>query len=116
MIFGADWVTAGSYTRLLTPMVFFSFLGSQLGWMPYIAQKQHYDFYWQAGLLVTLSGVAWIGWKVADPVIMLICQSALGSVMYVVYIYISYQLSLGTGVRSGQPREPAGVPTRETSD
>ncbi|MFC1817256.1 lipopolysaccharide biosynthesis protein, partial [Thermodesulfobacteriota bacterium] len=51
-LFGAEWRTAGEFTRLMGIMFFFQFTVSPVSSMFVIAEKQKYDLWIQSGLFV----------------------------------------------------------------
>ncbi len=94
-VFGGQWRMSGTIALWMLPMFAMRFVASPLSYMFYVAGKQHVDLVWQVVLLgMTVSALA--GAKnYADA---LQIYSAGYSLMYVVYLYLSYRFSLG---RSG---------------
>jgi len=95
-VFGPAWKIAGEYARILSLMFFFRFTASPLSYVFYIAEKQNYDLIWQIVLFVVtvlsiLAGV-WQG----SPRFSLLCFSISYSVMYLVYLVLSYKFAKGS--------------------
>jgi len=93
LAFGAQWRTAGTIALWLMPMFAMRFVASPLSYMMYVAHKQHVDLVWQLGLLaMTFSSL----WLPAHYAAALQWYSAGYSVMYVIYLALSYRFSLGS--------------------
>ncbi len=94
-IFGSEWEMAGEFARIMSVLFFFRFTSSPLSYMFYIAEKQHYDMIWQIGLFFTTVASFFAGVYFGNIKICLWCYAISYSFMYVVYLYISYQLAKG---------------------
>jgi O-antigen/teichoic acid export membrane protein len=90
--FGSRWREAGSLAVIFLPMFAMRFVASPLSYIAYIANKQHMDLIWQFSLLVVT--VVSLGVPV-DPQVSLRMYSYSYSVLYVVYLAMSYKFSLG---------------------
>jgi O-antigen/teichoic acid export membrane protein len=95
-VFGSSWRIAGEYARILSLMFFFRFTVSPLSYMFYIAEKQNFDLIWQILLLVvTISSILAGVWR-GSPQFSLLCFSITYSVMYLIYLYLSYTFAKGS--------------------
>jgi O-antigen/teichoic acid export membrane protein len=90
--FGSRWRDAGSLAVIFLPMFAMRFVASPLSYIVYIANKQHMDLLWQICLLVVT--VVSLGVPI-DPHVSLRMYSYSYSVLYVVYLAMSYKFSLG---------------------
>lgn len=90
--FGERWRESGLLAIWLLPLFAFRFLASPLSYMVYIARKQHVDLFWQAALLgVTVAALnVPRGYDASVQV-----YSGACSLLYVVYLALSYRFSLG---------------------
>ncbi|HEY5588348.1 MAG TPA: lipopolysaccharide biosynthesis protein [Candidatus Paceibacterota bacterium] len=95
IIFGNDWEVAGEFARIMSILFFFRFTASPLSYMFYIAEKQHYDMIWQMVLFFTTLGSFAIGVFYKNVKIGLWCYAVSYSVMYIIYIWMSYRFSKG---------------------
>ena len=90
--FGEQWLMSGIIAVWMLPMFMLRFVSSPLSYMYYLANKQPIDLIWQICLLimtiVTLYFV--VTYKSA-----LISYAAGYSLLYIVYMVISYRLSCG---------------------
>jgi len=95
-VFGPSWRIAGEYTRILSLMFFFRFTASPLSYVFYIAEKQNYDLIWQIVLfIVTILSILAGVWR-GSPQFSLLCFSIGYSVMYLIYLYLSYTFAKGS--------------------
>jgi O-antigen/teichoic acid export membrane protein len=95
LVFGQDWKIAGQYCQYLAPMFFLRITSSPLGYVFYIAEKQNYDLIWQIILFVLTSGSIVVGSLLHSDKISLISYSVVYSIMYIVYILMSYSFAKG---------------------
>jgi O-antigen/teichoic acid export membrane protein len=91
--FGERWRGAGTMALWLMPMFALRFVASPLSYMMYIANQQHVDLAWQLGLLAVTLTTLWWTPSVAAA---LLAYSAGYSVMYLIYLFLSYRFSLGS--------------------
>lgn len=93
VIFGDVWLGAGTMALWLLPRFAIGFVASPLSYMVYIAGKQHFDLMWQLALLaMTLASLLLI-----DSVQWALVSYSFGYCgFYLVYLYMSYQFSLGS--------------------
>jgi O-antigen/teichoic acid export membrane protein len=94
-VFGSQWQLAGVYARIMSFLLFFRFISSPLSYVIYIAKKQHYEFIWQFVLLVLTALSMLVGKYYSSIEVALISFSACYSVMYLVYLLISFRLARG---------------------
>jgi O-antigen/teichoic acid export membrane protein len=92
-IFGENWLVAGEYARIMSVMFFFRFISSPLSFVIYIAEKQQYDLIWQFTLLISTAASMYAGVYYNDVKVSLICFSWAYSILYLVYLVISYRFS-----------------------
>ena len=95
VIFGNEWEIAGEFARIMSILFFFRFTASPLSYMFYIAEKQHYDMLWQIALFFTTIGSFAAGVLYNNVKIGIWCYASSYSVMYIIYIRLSYRLALG---------------------
>jgi O-antigen/teichoic acid export membrane protein len=98
-IFGNDWELAGEFARIMAVLFFFRFTASPLGYMFYIAEKQHYDMIWQIVLFLTSLGSFSLGVFYNDVKIGIWCYAISYSIMYIIYIWLSYNLAKGNLIK-----------------
>jgi O-antigen/teichoic acid export membrane protein len=53
-LFGAKWRISGEYAQLMCPMFYMRFISNPLSLTAIIAQKNRFEFLWQAGLSIFL--------------------------------------------------------------
>jgi O-antigen/teichoic acid export membrane protein len=92
---GKEWREAGIYAQIMVPLFFLRFAASPLSFMFYIAEKQGTDLIWQVALLIVTVGTISAGGAVNDPKIAMRLYSAGYSLMYLVYLVLSYRLARG---------------------
>jgi O-antigen/teichoic acid export membrane protein len=64
LFFGEEWLEAGIYARLLSPMVFCNFITIPLCSMFIIAEKQELDLSWQVARMILSISSIWSGYKI----------------------------------------------------
>lgn len=95
LAFGKAWREAGTIAIWLLPLFALRFIASPLSYMVYIADKQHVDLFWQIALL----GMTVICLSVpSNHKLALQLYSAGYSMLYVIYLMMSYRFSLGVKV------------------
>jgi O-antigen/teichoic acid export membrane protein len=92
LAFGVAWVQAGTIATWMLPLFALRFVASPLSYMFYVAQKQHIDLAWQLTLLAITVASLMLPYTYATA---LQTYSAGYSVMYVIYLFLSYRFSLG---------------------
>lgn len=92
LVFGEEWVGAGIMAIWLLPRFVIGFVASPLSYMAYVAGKQQLDLIWQIALLImtltTLFFINSLQWT-------LISYGLGYGGLYLVYLRMSYQFSLG---------------------
>src|SRR5690606_28031953 len=53
-VFGKEWIIAGKYVKILTPLFFIRFIVSPLSVLMSIHEKQRFEMIWQVLLLLLL--------------------------------------------------------------
>lgn len=92
LAFGEDWRGAGTIAVWLLPLFTLRFIASPLSYMVYIAGKQHVDLFWQIALLgMTVASLS----IPTNHQLALQTYSAGYSMLYVIYLAMSYRFSLG---------------------
>lgn len=92
LAFGEIWRGAGTIAVWLLPLFSLRFIASPLSYMVYIAGKQHVDLFWQIALL----GMTVISLSIlTHHQLALQAYSAGYSMLYVIYLVMSYRFSLG---------------------
>lgn len=92
LAFGEAWRGAGTIAVWLLPLFALRFIASPLSYMVYIAGKQHVDLFWQIALLgMTVASLSIL----TDHAHALQMYSAGYSMLYVIYLAMSYRFSLG---------------------
>jgi len=94
-IFGKEWVMAGEFAQIFSILFFFKFTASPLSYMFNIAEKQHYDMFWQIGLLIFTMISFLIGIHYNDIKTALIYFVISYSLLYMLNIYLSYSFAKG---------------------
>lgn len=92
LAFGENWRGAGTIAVWLLPLFALRFMASPLSYMVYIAGKQHVDLVWQVALLAMTIAALNIPY---GHDIALQAYSAGYSLLYIVYLAMSYRFSLG---------------------
>ncbi|SFB70169.1 Membrane protein involved in the export of O-antigen and teichoic acid [Flagellimonas taeanensis] len=94
-IFGPEWRQAGDYARVFSILFFFKFTASPLSYMFHIAEKQHFDMFWQIGLLIFAVISFVVGIVNNSIMVALICFVGSYSLMYILNLYLSYSFAKG---------------------
>ncbi len=94
-IFGEEWNMAGEFAQIFSVLLFFKFTASPLSYMFNIAEKQHYDMFWQIGLFIFAMISFVIGIHYNDIKIALISFVVSYSILYILNIYLSYSFAKG---------------------
>lgn len=93
LAFGPQWAMSGLLAIWLAPLFALRFIASPLSYVFYIAGKQNIDLLWQIGLLIVLLFALWLPKSMQAAVI---AYSYAYSVMYLIYLGLSYRSSKGT--------------------
>jgi len=89
-VFGKNWVIAGEYTQILTPMLFLRFMSSPLSFMIYIAEQQKVNI---IGQFLFLSSTIISFYLAETPKGVVIFLSIFFSLIYIYYLYISAKMA-----------------------
>jgi O-antigen/teichoic acid export membrane protein len=92
LAFGPQWAMSGLLAIWLAPLFALRFIASPLSYVFYIAGKQNIDLLWQIGLLIVLLCALWLPNSMNSAVI---AYSYAYSVMYLIYLGLSYRSSKG---------------------
>lgn len=90
--FGENWRPAGTIAVWLLPMFMLRFVASPLSYMFYLAEKQHIDLMWQISLFAMTVGTLT---TFNSYSLSLQSYGAGYSMLYVIYLILSYRLSQG---------------------
>jgi len=94
-VFGQEWMIAGVYAQILTPMFYLQFITRPLSGMFIIAEKQQYDLIMQIYLLISVSAAFFIGYHYFDSVeISLILFTFVYSIKYIFELSMSYVFTI----------------------
>lgn len=89
-IFGEQWRAAGDLARILAPLYFLTFIASPLSYVFFVAGKQKIDLLWQIALFLMTASV----FCTPSTLHQSVAWYAGGySLLYVVYLYMSWQCS-----------------------
>lgn len=92
-VFGEVWLGAGTMALWLLPRFAIGFIASPLSYMVYVAGKQHIDLIWQLVLLTMTMATLFM----IDSAQWALVTYGLGyGGLYLVYLVMSYQFSLGS--------------------
>lgn len=92
VVFGETWRGSGVIAVWLLPLFALRFIASPLSYMAYIAGKQHVDLLWQ----ILLLGMTLASLNIAQRYdLALQAYSAGYTVLYIIYLALSYRFSLG---------------------
>lgn len=94
-VFGAKWRLAGEFAQIIAPMFFFKFVVSPLSYTLFIVGKQKQNLKGQIVILLVSILSALVGLYHNDEFIFLMVFSALNSLVYMIYLFVSYKYSLG---------------------
>lgn len=90
--FGSEWMQSGRMAVWLLPMFALGLIASPLSYMAYLVEKQHIDLLWQIGLMIVTVGTLYV---FSSYRLTLIGYGVGYAMMYIVYIFMSYQFSKG---------------------
>jgi len=94
-VFGQDWQVAGEFAQIMTPMIFLKFITNPLSYTFFIANKQNINLVGQIILFSLMLTAIYIGVKLNDEYLIVKLFSISYSIMYILYLIISYQYSKG---------------------
>lgn len=90
--FGEAWRQAGTFAVWLAPLVALGFMASPLSYVFYVVGRQNVDLMWQISLFLVVMAALLIPHDVKGTIL---AYSFGYSLMYVVYIFLSYSASKG---------------------
>ncbi|WP_187385846.1 lipopolysaccharide biosynthesis protein [Aliarcobacter cryaerophilus] len=95
ILFGNDWIIAGEYAKILTPLFFLQFIASPMSNMFMIAQKQEYDLILQIYLLAVVCFSFYSGYYIFNSIeISLYIFTFLYSIKYIFELFLSYKFTI----------------------
>jgi len=95
MIFGNKWRLSGEFAQIMAPMFFFNFIANPLSYTFFIAGKQNINLRGQV-LILLFSTISVITGVVLESAFAFVCAfSFLNSIIYLLYIMLSYRYSKG---------------------
>lgn len=94
-IFGENWKLAGDYAQIMSVLFIFRFTASPLGFVLYITEKQKIEMVWQFFLLLMTILSFGIGIFFNNLKYGLISFSISYSIMYCIYLILSYNFAKG---------------------
>ncbi len=89
-VLGEQWVEAGVYAQLLSPLLMARFVVGPVSYVLLIAQKQDVDLIWQASLLVVSVIAIWLGGVLGEETYAILFFSLVYTIMYLVYGVVIY--------------------------
>ena len=95
IVFGENWAEAGLYAEILTPMFFLQFIASPLSYILYITDNQKLNLLMQLGMFFSVLLSFFCGYIFEDSHLIVILISAFTSIIYLLYIIMSYNKSKG---------------------
>ncbi|OPY79867.1 MAG: colanic acid exporter [Syntrophorhabdus sp. PtaU1.Bin153] len=96
LVFGPAWREAGNYAQILSVLFFVRFIASPLTYVMYIVEKQNYDLAGQILLFISTLLSVMAGAHYGNIRVALLSFSASYSLIYLLYLLISYRLAKGT--------------------
>lgn len=97
LIFGSQWRQAGVFASILCVMFAIRFVTSPLAYMFYVAEKQRYDFIGQILFLISTAIAITLGVYYNSLKLSVIVLTAGHSIVYLLYLFVSYELAKGLG-------------------
>lgn len=94
---GEEWVVAGEIAAIFAPALYLKFIVSPLSFTFYLANKQSIDLRIQLvfallTVLIVVASALYFDYK-----IMILCISLLHSMLYLIYLFLSYNYARGNG-------------------
>ena len=95
-VFGEEWRVAGTYAKILAPLLGLQFVSSPLSTVSAVFEKQRISLLWQLGLLVLTIGIFALASYTSMPVAtFLVTYSTVISAYYLFKLWLSYAISRG---------------------
>lgn len=96
-VFGEPWREAGDFARILAPLYFFNFVASPLSYVFFVAGKQKVEFFWQIALFITTITL----FLAPLPLKQILWNyTVCYSLLYIIYIYLSYRFAKNSQVHN----------------
>jgi len=93
-LFGQQWAAAGKFLNILLLMFFLKFISSPLSFIFYIVHKQKEDFIWHIYILISTALSLYVGAVLFKDVLITVKLYSINfSIIYVIYLVRSFQLS-----------------------
>ncbi|MGJ7915475.1 lipopolysaccharide biosynthesis protein [Massilia sp. LXY-6] len=90
IVFGQAWRPAGELARILAPLCFLNFIASPLSYVFFVAGRQKMELLWQVALFLMTTTVFMVSASLHQSVLWYVIGYSL---LYLVYLYMSYQCS-----------------------
>jgi O-antigen/teichoic acid export membrane protein len=91
-IFGSEWIEAGIFASILSPMFYLQFVSSPLSYMLFLGKKQIIDLIWQLIVLIITSAVYLFSKNIEISILM---YSIGMGILYALNIYFSFLVAKG---------------------
>ena len=89
-VFGEPWREAGEFARILAPLYFLNFVASPLSYVFFVAGKQKIELLWQIALFITTITIFVAPLPLKQ---VLLHYTVSYSILYIVYLHLSYRFS-----------------------
>ncbi|MCA0970935.1 oligosaccharide flippase family protein [Halobacillus litoralis] len=93
-IFGIEWAEAGVYAQILSPWLFFNFIGSPIAQTFVLLQKQKQAFYYSAVQTSVFLGAVFVSSFTSEILFMLKVISFVGSLLTIIFGMWIYSITL----------------------
>jgi len=103
-VFGEPWREAGEFARILAPLYFLNFVASPLSYVFFVAGKQKIELLWQIALFITTITIFIAPLPLKQ---VLLNYTIFYSMLYIVYLHLSYRFSKNASSGSSGPRASA---------
>jgi O-antigen/teichoic acid export membrane protein len=94
-VFGENWRISGEFAQIMAPVLFLKFITSPLSYTFHIRQKQQLNLIGQIVLLLVTLLSVYLGVIFKNEYMMILFFSISYSIVYIIYIFVSYKLSKG---------------------
>ncbi len=102
LVFGQNWLAAGSYAQILLPLFFARFVVTPLSTVVIAFEKQMENMIWQFAMLLITIAVFWIAWQFHLSIEQFLWTVSLTlSLHYAVLLGMVYHFSAGTMKTTG---------------
>ena len=94
IVFGEEWIVAGSYAKAITPYILFHFIASPMGMVPLIVNEQEKAFFWGLFESILFVSLFIVGYFVfSDLTITLYLLSIVMPLYFLIYFYWIYRIA-----------------------